>query len=352
MAGRNAAPISRQNEYFVPRDGIDREVITADICRYLGNDALVRPGTYDNQGTGQVIQGYFINAYRNLTTAMIEDLKEASRQWAQERTRVSGGIQNYSNGYVRRSNSPPAYRHSETHQRQQGGGGPAPVVDPSYGNPGQPQYDPRYAQPPTQVYPGGYGQPQYPGGQAGNYPYPQPKQPAARSPPPRPDPQYTAPQGYEQPYQAGGNLIPRNQYPDPQRDRYGGAPGYPQASVPQQQQPGYVTAPQGQTQYYPPQGQPTHGSFVPPSQVQPADPFMGRSGQFNNEPPSPSTKSKSKSNPLAGKGPAYGASDSYEDQSGRTVTPTGNATQPPPTGQRRDRDRDHARGHQHRSHKY
>lgn len=37
----------RQNEYFVPRDGIDREVITADICRYLGNDALVRPGTYD-----------------------------------------------------------------------------------------------------------------------------------------------------------------------------------------------------------------------------------------------------------------------------------------------------------------
>lgn len=38
---------ARQNEYFIPRDGIDREVITADICRYLGNDALVRPGTYE-----------------------------------------------------------------------------------------------------------------------------------------------------------------------------------------------------------------------------------------------------------------------------------------------------------------
>jgi hypothetical protein len=37
----------RTNEYFVPKDGIDREVITADICRYLGNDALVRPGTYE-----------------------------------------------------------------------------------------------------------------------------------------------------------------------------------------------------------------------------------------------------------------------------------------------------------------
>lgn len=38
---------ARTNEYFVPHDGIDREVITADICRYLGNDALVRPGTYE-----------------------------------------------------------------------------------------------------------------------------------------------------------------------------------------------------------------------------------------------------------------------------------------------------------------
>jgi len=38
--------IARQNEYFIPGDGIDHAVITADICRYLGNDALVRPGTY------------------------------------------------------------------------------------------------------------------------------------------------------------------------------------------------------------------------------------------------------------------------------------------------------------------
>jgi hypothetical protein len=37
---------SRQNEYFVPGDDILSEVIHADICRYLGNDAMVRPGTY------------------------------------------------------------------------------------------------------------------------------------------------------------------------------------------------------------------------------------------------------------------------------------------------------------------
>lgn len=47
--GQPAVPptTTRQNEYFVPRDGIDREVISADICRYLGNDALVRPGHYE-----------------------------------------------------------------------------------------------------------------------------------------------------------------------------------------------------------------------------------------------------------------------------------------------------------------
>lgn len=35
--------------WFIPADGIAREVITADIQRYLGNDAVVRPGI----GTGE-----------------------------------------------------------------------------------------------------------------------------------------------------------------------------------------------------------------------------------------------------------------------------------------------------------
>ncbi|KAG7291534.1 hypothetical protein NEMBOFW57_001553 [Staphylotrichum longicolle] len=47
---------ARQNEYFVPRDGIDREVITSDICRYLGNDALVRPGTYEDYNSWKTRQ--------------------------------------------------------------------------------------------------------------------------------------------------------------------------------------------------------------------------------------------------------------------------------------------------------
>ncbi|KAI1489996.1 hypothetical protein F5X96DRAFT_670116 [Biscogniauxia mediterranea] len=121
---------NRQNEYFVPRDGIDREVITADICRYLGNDALVRPGNYENPQSGQIIQGYYINAYRNLTTAMIEDLKADSARWDQERRQQSASRSNTAGGtiasrdsngvYSRSSNSPTVqYRNSDTHQSRQ-----------------------------------------------------------------------------------------------------------------------------------------------------------------------------------------------------------------------------------------
>jgi hypothetical protein len=39
----------RMKKYFLRRDGINQDVITANICRYLGNDALVRPGTYERK---------------------------------------------------------------------------------------------------------------------------------------------------------------------------------------------------------------------------------------------------------------------------------------------------------------
>lgn len=107
---RNAAAASaRTNEYFVPKDGIDREVITADVCRYLGNDALVRPGNYENPQTRQIQQGYFITAYRNLTTAMIADLKADSERWEAERRQTAG----------RGQPSNVEYRASTTHQSRQ-----------------------------------------------------------------------------------------------------------------------------------------------------------------------------------------------------------------------------------------
>ena len=94
--------LNRSNEYFVPRDGIDREVITADISRYLGNDALVRPGTYQDD-SGRPIQGYFITAYRNLTMAMIADLKNDSARWDQERRKGVAGAARYQDSAIRQS---------------------------------------------------------------------------------------------------------------------------------------------------------------------------------------------------------------------------------------------------------
>lgn len=37
-------PRSTYSEYFLPGEGIEREVIQAEICRYLGQDATCRPG--------------------------------------------------------------------------------------------------------------------------------------------------------------------------------------------------------------------------------------------------------------------------------------------------------------------
>jgi hypothetical protein len=89
--------IRRTHEYFVSREGIDRAVITADIRRYLGPDALVRPGSYEvsiltsfiNEGelimsqrpeTKQMCHGYFITAYRNLTPVLQIEYYEQTRR--------------------------------------------------------------------------------------------------------------------------------------------------------------------------------------------------------------------------------------------------------------------------------
>ncbi|KAH6682050.1 hypothetical protein B0J14DRAFT_695513 [Halenospora varia] len=74
------------DETFLPRQGIAKEVITADITRYLGNDALVRPGIFQDPKTEMIVQGYYIKAYKNraLTKAMIEDLKTDSATWVNE----------------------------------------------------------------------------------------------------------------------------------------------------------------------------------------------------------------------------------------------------------------------------
>jgi hypothetical protein len=82
----------RQNEYFIPGAGIDSQVLAEELPRYLGNGASQRPGTYEDRETGHVVQGYYIMAYRGLTTAMLVDIKADSvkREQARAQSRQVG----------------------------------------------------------------------------------------------------------------------------------------------------------------------------------------------------------------------------------------------------------------------
>ncbi|KAF2116697.1 hypothetical protein BDV96DRAFT_645109 [Lophiotrema nucula] len=74
--------------YFLSGDGIERAVITADLQRYLGPDAMITQGqaVVEQQAT----PGYWIDSYRSLTPAMIDNLKLDSQRWAQERDKRDG----------------------------------------------------------------------------------------------------------------------------------------------------------------------------------------------------------------------------------------------------------------------
>ncbi|KAH0288515.1 hypothetical protein M436DRAFT_38741 [Aureobasidium namibiae CBS 147.97] len=85
--------------WFVPKEGINRSVISADIQKYLGNDATVRPGK------DKEIEGYWIKAYRNLTSEMINDLRTASTKWEQEQRSGRRGAYEESHTYRQAANS-------------------------------------------------------------------------------------------------------------------------------------------------------------------------------------------------------------------------------------------------------
>ncbi|CAI7642314.1 unnamed protein product [Penicillium bialowiezense] len=245
MTGRYEARPERQNEYFIPGEGISREVIQADICRYLGNDALVRPGnhnvrpsTFVNTITQDPLTdqkqgrpGFFIRAYRNLTSEMITDLKADSARWEADVSRRAD--LGYPRGsYIQDMNvshapNPPqaSYPASTMHEvRQSQGPSPTP-----------------FTAAPAQSYMDSYSQPQqssYSGPQNPSYntsPYTSTHSPYASGTAPYPPPQVTysgsnqpvvtavdmphsytyAPTGYGG-YDNGRNNAPR--YPGPGYD--------------------------------------------------------------------------------------------------------------------------------------
>lgn len=164
-------------QWFQPGDGIAREVITADIQRYLGQDALVRPG----EGTGEYegVQGYWITAYRNLTTQMVQDLKLDSQRW---RAEVQQGRVAYQDSQTHQSRqyygpsapaaAPPAvsYQAPQPHRQAY-----APTAHQSYGGDSAYTYQqPAYGQPASQYAAPAYGQPQAQIRTAPTYTYTQP----------------------------------------------------------------------------------------------------------------------------------------------------------------------------------
>ncbi|KIW04670.1 hypothetical protein, variant 1 [Verruconis gallopava] len=74
--GRAAPPSGPNFRWWIPEDGIRRDVIQADIQRYLGPDAMVKPGEGRDENRGR--RGYWIAAYRTFTPEMIRDLKADS----------------------------------------------------------------------------------------------------------------------------------------------------------------------------------------------------------------------------------------------------------------------------------
>ncbi|KAL8412874.1 hypothetical protein RB596_009435 [Gaeumannomyces avenae] len=256
------AATTRNNEYFLPRDGIDREVITADICRYLGNDALVRPGHLEKND--RIIQGYYITAYRNLTSAMIESLKEDSQKWVEEKRRAQGaqGAQmKYMDSMLRN----PA-------------GGAQHMPGPSRDFPApQPPYNDPYSAPGQ----GGFGQ--YPPRDAG-YPAPNAFPPREayddrQDPygPPRGNPGQYAPAGYqapEGPYMATGMNFgqgaPQQFMGDHQRAAQGQYPPTSQAGG------GYAAQPAGYYMGHAGAPPPPAGAPYDAAGAQSRDVFHGR----------------------------------------------------------------------------
>lgn len=197
----------RQNEYFIPGDGISREVIQADICRYLGNDALVRPGNHSGR------QGFFIRAYRNLTSEMIADLKADSARWEADVSRRADL------GYPRAN-----YATSAIHEvRQQQG--PSPTT---------------YSAAPAQAYMDPYSQSPYSGSQSA--PYSNPSYTSTHSPygqgqAPYPPPQVTY-SGSQPPVVTTADIHPSSYTYSATGPTYGGYEGAPR-NAPRYAGPGY-----------------------------------------------------------------------------------------------------------------
>ena len=66
------------NEFFISSEGINREVLQKEICRFLGPEATSRPFLYEG------VHGYKIKAVRPFTPPMLDDLISLSKAYVSE----------------------------------------------------------------------------------------------------------------------------------------------------------------------------------------------------------------------------------------------------------------------------
>ena len=77
-----------KGKWFIDGDGIHPEVMEREICKFLGPEASFEPATYND------VIGYDVDAYRQFTPAMLEDLHALSEECTREtREKVSSGYQ-------------------------------------------------------------------------------------------------------------------------------------------------------------------------------------------------------------------------------------------------------------------
>ncbi|KAG0640535.1 hypothetical protein HOY80DRAFT_1000061 [Tuber brumale] len=150
------SPRQEMLPFFLPGEGIKRQVIQTDLPRYLGNNACSKPGW--DKG----VPGFWYTGYRPLTDAQVQSLKQDSQKWNSERELMSHRYPGHElPGYERSA----TFRDSlQTNTDGNNPNHPYPSFPPPNPAPPSAAFPPPYGGPASGHYPNPYGAPPAPPG--------------------------------------------------------------------------------------------------------------------------------------------------------------------------------------------